>query len=157
MSAFGGQRRIEGENRVQAFQKRHPEPTARRFRTLDWNHYNIYEKIEHWFAVIGKELRNPDIEPKNVWNMDETGIMLSMLSSVKVLVSKDDQRSYRGARVNRTTVTAIECIIASGRCLNPMIVWPASSHRANWTTFLTPGWHYACSESGYTDSKITLE
>jgi transposase len=23
--------------------------------------------------------------------------------------------------------------------------------------FPTPGWHYACSESGYTDSKISLE
>jgi hypothetical protein len=32
-----------------------------------------------------------------------------------------------------------------------------ASHRSNWTTFPTPGWHYACSESGYTDSKISLE
>jgi hypothetical protein len=38
-----------------------------------------------------------------------------------------------------------------------MIIWPASTHRSNWTTFSTPGWQYACSESGYTDSKISLE
>jgi hypothetical protein len=38
-----------------------------------------------------------------------------------------------------------------------MIIWPATTHRSNWTTFPTPGWHYACSESGYTDSKISLE
>jgi DDE superfamily endonuclease len=31
------------------------------------------------------------------------------------------------------------------------------THRSNWTTFPTPGWQYACSESGYTDSKISLE
>ncbi|KAK7177934.1 transposase [Paraphaeosphaeria sporulosa] len=30
-------------------------------------------------------------------------------------------------------------------------------HRSNWTTFPTPGWHYACSESGYTDSYISLQ
>ena len=83
--------------------------------------------------------------------------MLSMLGSVKVLVSKDDLRGYRGARVKRTVVTAIECISADGRSLNPMIIWPASTHRANWTTYPTPGWHYAYSESGYTDSKISLE
>jgi hypothetical protein len=41
--------------------------------------------------------------------------------------------------------------------LKPMIIWPASTHRSNWTTFPTPGWHYACSESRYTDSKISLE
>jgi hypothetical protein len=38
-----------------------------------------------------------------------------------------------------------------------MIIWPATTHRSNWTTFPTPGWQYACSESGYTDSKISLE
>jgi hypothetical protein len=89
--------------------------------------------------------------------MDETGVMLSMPGSVKVLVSKYDKRDYRGARVKRTTVTAIECISGDGRYLNPMIIWPANTHRSNWTTFPTPGWQYACSESGYTDSKISFE
>jgi hypothetical protein len=89
--------------------------------------------------------------------MDETGVMLSMPGSVKVLMGKKDLRDYRGARVKRTTVTAIECISADGRYLNPMIIWPATTHRSNWTTFPTPGWQYACTESGYTDSYISLE
>jgi hypothetical protein len=89
--------------------------------------------------------------------MDETGVMLSMLGSVKVLVGKDDPRDYRGAGVKRTMMTAIECISMDGRSLSPMIIWPASTHRANWTTYPTPGWHYAHSESGYTASKISLE
>ncbi|KAF2006458.1 DDE-domain-containing protein [Amniculicola lignicola CBS 123094] len=89
--------------------------------------------------------------------MDKTGVMLSMLSSVKVLVGKGDRRNYRGARVKRTTITAIECISADGRYLNPMIIWPATTHRSNWTTFPTPGWQYACNESGYTDSNISLQ
>ena len=57
--------------------------------------------------------------------------MLSMLNSVKVLVSKDDTRGYRGARVKRTTITAIEYISADGRCLNPIIIWPAITYRNN--------------------------
>jgi hypothetical protein len=80
-----------------------------------------------------------------------------MPGSIKVLVSKHDERDYRGARVKRTTVTAIECISGDSRYLNPMIIWPARTHRSNWTTFPTPGWQYACSDSGYTDSKISLE
>ena len=54
--------------------------------------------------------------------MDETGVILSMLGSVKVLVGKDDPRDYRGAGVKRTMVTAIECISADGRSLPPMII-----------------------------------
>ncbi|KAF2820700.1 hypothetical protein CC86DRAFT_387156 [Ophiobolus disseminans] len=53
--------------------------------------------------------------------MDKIGIMLSMLNSVKVLVGKDDTQAYRGARVKRTMVTAVECISADGRCLDPMV------------------------------------
>jgi hypothetical protein len=113
--------------------------------------------MTHWFEVIGRVLRDPTILAENVYNMDETGVMLSMLGSVKVLVGKDDTRKYRGARVKRTMITAVECISADGRYLNPMIIWPATTHRSNWTTFPTPGWHYACNESGYTDSNISLQ
>jgi hypothetical protein len=107
--------------------------------------------------VIERVLGDPAILAENVYNMDETGVMLSMLGSVKVLVGRNDTRKYRGARVKRTTITAIECISADGRFLNPMIIWPATTHRSNWTTFPTPGWQYACNESGYTDSNISLQ
>ena len=60
--------------------------------------------------------------------MDETGVMLSMLGLVKVLVGKNNMRGYRGACVKRIVVTATECVSADGRYLNPMIVWPASTY-----------------------------
>ena len=116
-----------------------------------------HDRLETWFDTIEEVLQDPVIVAENVYNMDETGIMLSMLDSVTVLTGRDDTKSYRDTRVKRTTVTAIECISGDGRCLNPLIIWPATTHRSNWTTFPTPGWHYACSESGYTDSKISLE
>jgi len=63
--------------------------------------------------------------------MDETRVMLSILSSIKVLISKYDKRDYRGARVKRISVTIIECISGDGRYLNPIIIWLASTHRSN--------------------------
>jgi hypothetical protein len=47
---------------------------------------------------------------------------------VKVLVGKDDIQDYRGARIKRTLVTAIECISADGRFLKPIIIWPATTY-----------------------------
>ncbi len=148
-----------GKNWAKALENGHPELQARRVSALDWNRHekNIYGKVTHWFEIIGKVLQDPAILPENVYNMDETGVMLSMPGSVKVLVGKDDRQNYRGARVKRTTVTAIECISADGRYLDSLIIWPASTHRSNRTTFPTPGWQYAYSESGYADSKISLE
>lgn len=147
-----------GKNWPKAFEKRHPELKARKVKAVDWNRHdsNIYGKVTHWFEVVEEVLEDPDVLRENVYNMDETGVMLCMLGSVKVLVGKDDLRNYRGAGVKRTMVAAIEYISSDGRCL-PLIIWPASTHRSNWTTYLTPGWHFACSDSGYTDSNISLE
>ena len=148
-----------GKNWAKALENRYPELQAKRVRALDWNRHekNIFEKITHWFEIVESVLQDPAVLAENIYNMDETGVMLSMPGSVKVLVGKDDIRDYRGARVKRELVTAIECISADGRYLTPMIIWPSSTHRSNWTTFPTPRWQYACSESGYTDSKISLE
>jgi hypothetical protein len=81
-----------GKNWPRGFQKRHPALKSRRVRAMDWKRHenNIYHKIIHWFEVIGKVLQDPAILPENVYNMDETGVMLCMLGSVKVLLSKDD-------------------------------------------------------------------
>ena len=79
-----------GKNWARAFEKRHLKLKARRSRTLDWDRYNIYNKVLHWFKVIGKVLYDQAILPENVYNMDKTGVILSILSSIKVFVSMDD-------------------------------------------------------------------
>jgi hypothetical protein len=67
-------------------------------------------------------LQDLAILAENVYNIDETGVMLSKLSSVKVLVGKDKLRDYRGTGVKQTIVTAIECISANRRPLQPLII-----------------------------------
>jgi hypothetical protein len=81
--------------------------------------------------VIREVLQDPATLLENVYNMDETGVMLCMLGYTQVLVSKDDPRDYRGAGVKRTMVTAIECISADGRSLLLMIIWLATTYRSN--------------------------
>ena len=81
--------------------------------------------------------------------------MLSVLKSMKVLVGREELRNYRGTGVQRTLITVTECISADGNCLDELAIWLAATHRSNWTAHHTPGWHFACSKSGYTDSVIS--
>jgi hypothetical protein len=147
------------KNWPQGFQKHYPALRSQQVRAMAWERHknNMCDKIIHWFEVIGKVLQDLAILPENVYNMDKTGVMLCMLGSIKVLISKDNPQDYRGVGIKHTMVTAIECISASGRSLLLMIIWPATTHQSNWTTFPMPGWHYVCSKSGYTNSKISLE
>ena len=81
--------------------------------------------------MIGRVLQDLFVLKENVYNIDEIGVILLMLGSIKVLVGKDDVRDYRGARVKRTMVTTIKYISGDSRYLNPMIIWPAATYRSN--------------------------
>jgi len=60
--------------------------------------------------------------------MDETGVILCILSSIKVLISKDDPRDYRGAGIKRTIVTVIKYVSANSRSLLLIIIWLAITY-----------------------------
>lgn len=147
-----------GKNWPQGFYRRNPQLKSRRMRAIPWDRHDhsIYAKVHEWFSIIGKELSDSSILPENVYNMDETGVILGNLGSLKVLVGKDELRNYRGASSQRKLITAVECISAAGRCLNPLVIWPANTLRDNWTTHETPGWHFACTDSGYTNNTVNL-
>ncbi|THC90371.1 hypothetical protein EYZ11_010172 [Aspergillus tanneri] len=55
----------------------------------------IYGTVEEWLAVIKSELDNLTIPAENVYNMDEIGVLLSALTSLKVLVGKDELSKHR--------------------------------------------------------------
>jgi hypothetical protein len=63
--------------------------------------------------------------------MNKTGVMLSMLDLLKVLVIRDDQWNHKGAGIKRNIVTAIECVSVKSRALMPPIIWPSSTNRTN--------------------------
>jgi hypothetical protein len=130
-----------GKDCVKALERRRPELVARRVKAMDWNRHdkNTYDKIEYWFEVIGRVLYDPAVVRENAYNMDEIAVMLSMLGSVKVLVGKADLQAYRGASIKQKMVMAIKCISADSTYLKPMVIWPATTHRSNWTTYDTPG------------------
>ncbi|OQE34400.1 hypothetical protein PENCOP_c018G06625 [Penicillium coprophilum] len=134
--------RPPGKDWPQGIYRRHPQLKARRLRTIDWKRdgRHIEDKVRHWFDIIGRELADPAILPENVYNMDETGVLLSVLNSLNVLVSKDDSRKHRGTTVKRTLVTAIECISADGRFLHPLIIWSAATHRSYTNTEISLHW-----------------
>ena len=151
--------RPPNKNWPQAFCKRHEEELKpRKLKALNSSRYDchIYDKAVEWFDIIGKELDQPGILQENVYNMDETGVLLSSLNSLKVFVGRDELRNYRGVHIQRELITAVECNSADGRYLDPLIIWPAATHQSTWTVYPTPGWHFGLSETGYTNAALSL-
>lgn len=127
-------------------------------RAMAWERHDhtIYPKVAEWFSVISQELVHPASLAENVYNMDETAVVVVKPGSLKFLVGKNELRDYRGIGSQRTLITAVECISAPGKHLGRLVIWPASTHRSNWTTCPTHGWHFARTGSGHTDNSISL-
>jgi hypothetical protein len=73
-------------------------------------------------AAKGRTAPGEDGLPTLVWKKTWK------LGSLKVLTGRDDL-NCRGAGVKRTLIKAIDGISADGKSLDPLIIWPATTHR----------------------------
>jgi hypothetical protein len=71
----------------------------------------MYDNVIQWFVIVGKDLHDPVVLLENVYNIDETEVLISVLSSLKVLVEKQDLRECRGAEVKLSDRTFESCSI----------------------------------------------
>lgn len=51
--------KLPGRNWPQSFCKSHPELKGSTRRALDWNRFNIHDKVSHWFEVVGTVVQDP--------------------------------------------------------------------------------------------------
>lgn len=88
--------------------------------------------------------------------MNETDVLLNVLNSLKVLMSKQDLMNCKDTAVKRTLVIIIKCIFADKKLLSSLIIWFTFTHQSIWTMYLTFEWHFTCSKTEYIDIQISL-
>lgn len=88
--------------------------------------------IAPWFDRLREIVALYNIRATNLYNMDETGTQEGESSTRKVA----GNASIRGTKVTKPSntdwVSAIECISASGRRLQPAIVFKGGHLQSNW-------------------------
>ena len=84
--------------------ERHPEVKPRNSDPIYWQRHDhsIHGKIKEWFSVIGPELHDRTIDPVNIYNMDETGVMLSGPRSLRFFVGKNYKLACKPTRHTRS-------------------------------------------------------
>jgi hypothetical protein len=70
--------------------------------------------------------------------MDKIGVLLSLLKELKVLVDTSYLRTYHRVGIKYELITVIEYISSDFQTFPPLVIWLASTHRANWVTYPTP-------------------
>ena len=70
--------------------------------------------IKEWFEKLRLCLRTYGIGVRDIWNMDETGFIVGMLQSCKVLVPHEIKKYYTRNPTNREIVTCVEAVSVAG-------------------------------------------
>jgi len=150
-----------GTNWVANFVKRHPELSSVYNRKFDIQRAEVEDPklISLWFKLVGDTIAKYGVAEEDIFNFDETGFQMGVISTSKVITSSDRKGRLRTKQPgNRKWVTTIEAVNARGWAIPPFIIFDGKLHLSTWynTSILTT-WRIAVSDNGWTNDKLGLE
>jgi hypothetical protein len=122
-------------------------------------------KYEAYFKLLHSKLTQYGLEPRHMYNMDEKGFMLGVLSRSKRVFSRQmwESREVTAALQDgsREWITLLAAVCADGSALSPGLIYQSvnSSLQASWVAAIEAGQHdvfVASSPSGWTNNDIGL-
>ncbi|KAF4417492.1 hypothetical protein FACUT_12155 [Fusarium acutatum] len=151
-----------GKRWAHNFIKRQPELKMRFQRRYDYQRAKCEDPvaIRNWFRLIQNTIAKYGIRSDDIWNFDETGFMMGVISSAMVITSSERRGRPKSVQPgNREWVTAIQAINAEGQAIDPFIVVAGQYHLANWyrESNLPATWAIATTKNGWTDNETGLE
>ena len=81
--------------------------------------------VTEFFDLLMEVITKYNIQPENIYNMDEKGIQLGIGTKATVLIDWDQKTAYSIEDGNRELVTVIEAICVDGSILHPSMIFQA--------------------------------
>lgn len=121
-------------------------------------------KYALYFEHIGRKIKQYNLSPGQIYNMDEKGFMLGILSKEPRIFSKSayEQGIYKQFLQDgsREWITTIACICANGTALSPALIYAAKSGNLqdSWLQDFetTHTCYFGASETGWTNNEFGL-
>lgn len=153
-----------GQRWVYNFLRRQPSLKALKGIRIDYERMEgvTHQKICTFFEVYYQEPFR-SIKEENIFNMDETGLMMGQASTRTELVigSATRKRVFTKNSPNREWVSIIECISATGVAVRPLVIFKGINFQAQWMPSVEEveltSWEFKCTPRGWTDNITAME
>jgi hypothetical protein len=151
-----------GPRWAENFVKRNPELTTRFRRRIDYQRAQCEDPgvLNAWFQLVQNMIAKYGIQEEDIYNFDETGFLMGMLSSAKVVTSSERSSQPRTKQPgNREFVTVIQGVCATGWTLPPYMVVKGKFHLTPWyqNGRFPSDWRIHTSTNGWTTNEIGLD
>jgi hypothetical protein len=156
----GGER--VGVNWVTNFVRRHPEIQTRLTRRIDYQRIKCEDPdiYQAWFILVRRTIEEAGIQESDIYNFDETGFVMGMISSEMVVTSSDRTGRPRQAQQgNREWATVIQAVGSYGYVIPPYIIVAGQNHLSSWyeNSPFPPDWTIAVTKNGWTTNERGLD
>ena len=123
-------------------------------------------KYSLYFELLRKKIEQYEVEPQHIYNMDEKGFLIGILSRMKRVFSR---RRYEEGSIkqiiqdgNREWITTIATICADGSALSPGLIYQATTGQVqdSWLQDFDPNAQscfFASSPSGWTNNELGFQ
>jgi hypothetical protein len=143
---------------VYRFINRHSKIRSRYNRKYDYQRAKCEDPkiIQAWFRLVQNTIAKYGILDEDIYNFDETGFQMGVISTAKVVTSAKRDRTVSVQPGNREWVTAIKSINAAGWVLPPMIILKGVMHQKSWYEAVPSDWTIGVSENRWTTDELGL-
>ena len=110
---------------VSRFMGRHPELQTIIPRLIEAARVRdtSVQALQGWFESISAAIAEYNIQPENMYNIDESGFSIGTIEALKVIINKQIREHYQAQPGRQEWVTSIECICADGTYVPPLIIF----------------------------------
>lgn len=123
-----------GEVWPKRFCKRHLDLKMKKTTGLEKAHAKALNRfaVDEFFDMLADVIKEYDILPENLYNMDEKGIQLGIGARITAMVDRDQKIVHSIEDRNRELVTVIECICADGSILHSSVIFQGLRRNSEW-------------------------
>ena len=116
------------------FCKHHPDLKMKRMTGLEKARAKALNQfaVDEFFDMLANMMKEFNILPENLYNMDEKGIQLGIGARVTAMIDHDQQTVYSIEDGNRELITVIETICADGSVLHPSVIFQGQQQNSEW-------------------------
>ena len=139
------------------FRERWPELTLRKGDSfpLVREQMTSHDVFETYFALLKDTLKKHDLmnKPSQIYNCDESGMPLEH-KQPKTIALKGTKKVRQLSSGNKTQITILGCVSASGHVIPPMVVFSGKNFNHMLSDGEVPGTFYGTSKSGWMDQEL---
>src|SRR5579859_37208 len=144
-----------GKHWVTRFIKRHPQLKTVLGKTIEASRLRetSSEILNKWFDVYEATVKEHNIQPQNIYNMDETGFSIGTLQHCKVIINKEMRRQFQAQPGRQEWVSIVECISGDNTVLPPLIIYKGETLFTSWIpSDISSDWRFSCNTRDWTSN-----